>query len=130
LYFVGRSKDIIRRSGENLAAAEVEDVIRAHPKILDAAVIAVPDELRGEEVKEYILPVSGESEQTIPPDEIVEYCGRMLAAHKVPRYIEYRTSDFLRTPSMRVRKELLRQERPDLISGVWDREKHAPHGRV
>ena len=40
LYFMGRSKDIIRRSSENIAAAEVEDVLRAHPRILDAAVIA------------------------------------------------------------------------------------------
>jgi acyl-CoA synthetase (AMP-forming)/AMP-acid ligase II len=50
-YFVGRKKDIIRRSGENLAAAEVEEVLRAHPKVLEVAVIGVPDDLRGEEVK-------------------------------------------------------------------------------
>ena len=54
-YFLGRKKDMIRRGGENIAAAEVEAVLRAHPKILDAAVIPVPDEVRGEEVKAYVL---------------------------------------------------------------------------
>ena len=66
LYFMGRKKDIIRRSGENLAAAEVEDVLRAHPKVLEAAVIPVPDELRGEEVKAYVLPVDGRDAETDP----------------------------------------------------------------
>jgi crotonobetaine/carnitine-CoA ligase len=128
LYFVGRSKDIIRRSGENLAAAEVEDVLRSHPKILDAAVLAVPDELRGEEVKAYVLPVAGESARTIPPEEIVAFCASRLAPFKVPRYLEYRTADFPRTPSMRVQKELLRGERPDLTAGAWDREAAKPVG--
>lgn len=45
---------MIRRSGENIAAAEVEAALRSHPKILEAAVIPVPDDLRGEEVKAYI----------------------------------------------------------------------------
>jgi crotonobetaine/carnitine-CoA ligase len=124
LYFMGRSKDIIRRSGENLAAAEVEDVLRSHPRILDAAVLAVPDAERGEEVKAYVLPVAGESEATLSPDEIVAFCAERLASFKVPRYFEYRTADFPRTPTMRIQKELLRQERPDLVAGVWDRERH------
>ena len=54
LYFLGRKKDIVRRAGENVAAAEVEDVLRSHPEVLEAAVVAVPDELRGEEVKAYV----------------------------------------------------------------------------
>src|SRR5262249_43767069 len=50
LYFLGRSKDIIRRSAENVAASEVEQVLCTHPQIIEAAVMAVPDEIRGEEV--------------------------------------------------------------------------------
>lgn len=128
LYFVGRKKDMIRRSGENISAAEVEDVLRAHPKVLDAAVLAVPDELRGEEVKAYILPVDGESVETVPPDDLVAFCSAKLAPFKIPRYIEYRTSDFPRTPTLRVQKELLRGEREDLTAGVWDREMGRPRG--
>jgi crotonobetaine/carnitine-CoA ligase len=122
LYFVGRKKDIIRRSGENIAAAEVEQVLRSHPKILEVAVLPVPDELRGEEVKAYILPVAGESQATLPPEEIIAYCAQRLAPYKVPRYIVYRTQDFPRTPSMRVAKDQLRQEPGDPIAGAWDRE--------
>jgi crotonobetaine/carnitine-CoA ligase len=121
MYFVGRKKDMIRRSGENISAAEVEAVIRSHPKVLEVAVIPVPDQLRGEEVKAYILPKAGESPQTFPPEEVIEFCKRNLAAYKIPRYIEYRTEEFERTPSMRVQKQSLKT-RPDLIAGSWDRE--------
>jgi crotonobetaine/carnitine-CoA ligase len=130
LYFMGRSKDIIRRSSENIACAEVEDVLRTHPRILDAAVIPVPDAERGEEVKAYVLLTAGESEATAPPEEIVAFCAVRLAGFKVPRYIEYRTTDFPRTPSMRIQKELLRQERADLVAGVWDRERFRPSREV
>jgi acyl-CoA synthetase (AMP-forming)/AMP-acid ligase II len=121
-YFVGRKKDIIRRSGENLAAAEVEEVLRAHPKVLEAAVIGVPDDLRGEEVKAFILPVDGNSAATVPPAERAAWCAARLAAYKVPRYIEYRTTDFPRTPSLRVQKTLLRTPPHDRQAPVWDRE--------
>ena len=123
LYFMGRKKDIIRRSGENLSASEVEEVLRSHPKILEAAVIPVPDELRGEEVKAYVLPVDGESAETLPPAEIVEWCAARLTRYKVPRYIEYRDREFPRTPSMRVKKEDLKAEKADLTADSWDREK-------
>jgi crotonobetaine/carnitine-CoA ligase len=122
-YFVGRKKDMIRRSGENLAAAEVEEVLRAHPRVLDAAVIGVPDDLRGEEVKAFILPVKGHSAATVPPEELAAWCAARLAKYKVPRYIEYRTTDFPRTPSLRVQKSLLRTPERDQQAPVWDREK-------
>ncbi|MBV9359035.1 MAG: AMP-binding protein [Chloroflexi bacterium] len=123
LWIVGRKKDMIRRSGENVAAAEIETVLRSHPKVLEAAVIPVPDPLRGEEIKAYVLPVAGESVATLPPLELVAHCQARLAPFKVPRYFEYRSTDFPRTPSMRVRKELLREGTADLTSAAWDRER-------
>ena len=51
VYFLGRSKDIVRRSSENVSAAEVEGVLREHPLVADAAVVPRPDDLRGEEVR-------------------------------------------------------------------------------
>jgi crotonobetaine/carnitine-CoA ligase len=122
LYFVGRKKDMVRRSGENIACAEVEAVLRSHARILEVAVIPVPDQLRGEEVKAYILPKQGETRDTLPPDEIIAFCKKRLASYKVPRYLEYRTTDFERTPSMRVHKQTLLKEKTDLIKGCWDRE--------
>jgi crotonobetaine/carnitine-CoA ligase len=125
LYFMGRKKDVIRRSGQNLTAAEVEDALRAHPMIVDAAVIPVPDRERGEEVKAYVLLADGKTESDLPGGEIVRFCADRLAWYKVPRYVEYRATDFPRTPSMRVRKEVLKAEHPDPAEGCWDRERAA-----
>jgi crotonobetaine/carnitine-CoA ligase len=122
LYFMGRKKDVIRRSGQNLTATEVEDALRAHPMILDAAVIPVPDRERGEEVKAYLLLADGKTEADLPGEKVVEFCADRLAWYKVPRYVEYRATDFPRTPSMRVRKEVLKAERPDLTEECWDRD--------
>jgi carnitine-CoA ligase len=121
LYFLGRRKDIIRRSGENVAATEVEQVLRAHPSVLEAAVVAVPDKLRGEEVKAYVALVEGESPDTVTPRQLIEHCSAELATYKVPRYIAYQ-EEFPRTPSMRVRKSELIAEVDDLTVGAWDRE--------
>jgi crotonobetaine/carnitine-CoA ligase len=122
-YFVGRSKDMVRRSGENIACAEVEAVLRTHPKIRDAAVIPVPDEIHGEEVKAYVQLVEGCTVDDCPPDEVAAYCAGRLATFKSPRYVAYQTGDFPRTPSMRIRKEALKVT-PDLTAGAWDRERH------
>jgi len=122
VYFLGRKKDIVRRSGENIAAAEVEAVLRLLPKVKDAAVIPVPDEIRGEEVKAYVLLVDGVTPADLPPEEIVRHCDERLASFKVPRYIEYRTGDFPRTPSMKAQKQDLKAEKADHRQGAWDRE--------
>ena len=123
LYFVGRKKDVIRRSGQNLTAAEVEDALRAHPLIVDAAVIPVPDRERGEEVKSCVPLARCMTESDLSADKIVKFCADRLAWYKVPRYVEYRATDFPRTPSMRVRKEVLKAERADLTAGCWDRDR-------
>jgi crotonobetaine/carnitine-CoA ligase len=83
----------------------------------------VPDEIRGEEVKAYVQLVAGSAPESVPPEELAAFCAERLAAFKVPRYIEYRLTDFPRTPSMRIQKEELKRERPDLTAGVWDRER-------
>ena len=120
-YIVGRKKDMVRRHGENISASEVENVIRSHPKILDVAVVPVPDEVRGEEVKAYVIPRSGESGKSVPPEEIIAFCSERIAKFKVPRYIEYRES-FPRTPTERVEKHKLVAEKKDLRSGCYDAE--------
>ncbi len=118
LYYVDRKKDIIRRRGENISSQEVENVIKSHPSVLDCAVIAVPSELGEDEVKAY---VARRPESGLEPEEVVRWCAENLAYFKVPRYLEMR-DELPRTPSLRVRKDLLRQEREDLIEGCFDRE--------
>ena len=120
-YIVGRKKDMIKRSGDNIAAVEVENVLTSHPKILSAAVVPVPDPDRKEEVKAYIVPSPGESPGTVPPEEIIEFCLERIADFKVPRYIEYRTEDFPRTPTGKIQKLKLIAEKKDLTAGCYDR---------
>jgi acyl-CoA synthetase (AMP-forming)/AMP-acid ligase II len=119
LYFAGRIKDVIRRAGENVAAAEVETVLRSHPAVLEVAAVPVPDDLLGEEVKVHVLLGDGQSPQSLPPAELIAFSASRLARYKVPRYVEYRTEDFERTPSMRVKKENL--DRSAHPGRVWDR---------
>ena len=118
LYFVDRKKDIIRRRGENISSQEVENVIKRNPNVLDCAVLAVPSELGEDEVKAYVTPREGAA---LDPEELVHWCAENLANFKVPRYWEIR-DELPRTPSLRVRKDVLRQEREDLVEGCFDRE--------
>jgi crotonobetaine/carnitine-CoA ligase len=115
LYFKGRAKDIVRRGGENVAASEVEQVLRGHPAVLEAAVVPTTDDLRGEEVHAVVVLVEG---GTASAAELVEFCAERLAKYKVPRYVSLRDHDFPRTPSMRVKKDEIRSTVP-----TWDREK-------
>jgi crotonobetaine/carnitine-CoA ligase len=115
VYYVGRTKDMIRRSGENVSADEVERALMLHPDIRLAAVIAVPDDLRGEEIKAYVV-LGGENS---PPEELAEFCARKLAYFKVPRYWSV-VESLPMTPSERVAKAELRKA-TDLLAGAYDR---------
>jgi crotonobetaine/carnitine-CoA ligase len=119
LYFQGRMKDIIRRGGENIAAAEVETVLRSHPGVLEAAAVPAAGGLLGEEVKVHVLLAAGQTAESVPPADLIAFSEARLARYKVPRFLEYRTEDFERTPSMRVKKENL--DRSSDPSRVWDR---------
>jgi crotonobetaine/carnitine-CoA ligase len=120
LYFLGREKDAIRRSGETVAAAEIEEVLRMHPKVLDVAVVPEPDDLRGEEIKAFVHLVAGATIEAAPPEELASHCAERLAPFKVPRYIAYHETDFPRTPSQRIRKKDLRHTKA--VRHCWDRE--------
>jgi len=116
---VGRIKDMVRRSGENISATEVEGVLVEHPDVAVAAVVPVPDPLRGEEVKAYLLPRDGVSAADVDPQAIIDYAKQRLAYFKVPRYIEF-VDDLPRTPSERVEKHRLIQANDDLRLGSYD----------
>ncbi len=87
LYFVDRKKNIIRRSGENIAAAEIEAVIQAHDEIAQVAVLAVPDEVREEEVMACLVPMPGVAADAALADRIFEWCLARLAYFKAPGWI-------------------------------------------
>ncbi|RNB79744.1 acyl-CoA synthetase [Brevibacillus fluminis] len=119
-YYVGRKKDMIRRGGENISAVEVEEAIMTHECVNLAACISVDDELRGEEVKVYIVssePVPDKDEYV---QNIIQYCEQKLASFKIPRYWELKDSLPL-TPSERIAKHVLKQEKEDLRMESYDR---------
>lgn len=121
-YYRGRLKDTIRRSGENIAAQEVEAVMRGCPYIVEAAAVAIPDPERGEEVKVFVTCVDGivlqENEDYIRM--IFAACEKDLARFKVPRYIE-QIDQFPRTGSNKIDKPKLISERRGSTAKSFDR---------
>lgn len=105
VYFAGRTKDMIRRSGENIAAAEVERVLQLHPAVRLAAALPEPDDLRGEEVHVVIVAADGHGPADLA--DLVAHCSNQLAYFKVPRYWTFATELPL-TASERVAKAELR----------------------
>ena len=120
LYFVDRVKDMVRRGDENISSEEVERVLNSHPQVAESAVIAVPDPIRGEEVKAYIVLKSPATAESVPPEKIWEFCKPHLAAYKLPRYLEYR-GELPKTPSSKVQKNILRDESQQGGTRVFDR---------
>jgi len=87
LYFVDRKKNIIRRSGENIAAAEVEACLQAHASVAQVAVVAVPDEVREEEVMACIVPMAGVSPNRALGEALQSWCLGKLAYFKAPGWV-------------------------------------------
>jgi crotonobetaine/carnitine-CoA ligase len=87
LVFVDRKKNIIRRSGENIAAAEVEAILQSHEAVAQVAVLAVPDEIREEEVMACIVPMPGISADPALAGRLADYCLERLAYFKAPGWV-------------------------------------------
>ncbi|MDE0884522.1 MAG: class I adenylate-forming enzyme family protein [Myxococcota bacterium] len=120
VWIVGRMKDMIKRSGENIAAVEVEAALAEHPDILEAAVISVPDKLRKEEVKAYLILKPGKTADDLSPDQVAIHCESRLARFKIPRFVAY-VDEFPRTPSNKIAKNKLVDAVDDLRVGAYDR---------
>ncbi|HLZ22512.1 MAG TPA: long-chain fatty acid--CoA ligase [Ktedonobacterales bacterium] len=105
---VDRAKDIIIAGGLKIFPREVDEVLYAHPKVLEAAAVGVPDEYRGETVRAYIVVKPGE---TLTEEELLEYCKQHLAPYKVPKQFEFRTE----LPKTLVGKVLRRTLRDEFV---------------
>jgi crotonobetaine/carnitine-CoA ligase len=105
--FLGRKKEVIRRRGENVAPAEIEEVLMAHPDVLEAAVVGVPSDLSEEEIKAFVMVREGAD---LPA--VREFAAGRLTRFKVPRYIEA-VNELPHTPTGRVAKHRLPRERTD-----------------
>jgi len=98
-----RKKDIIISGGENISTIEVEQAVVSHPAVLEAAVIAVPDEKWGEVPKAFVTLAEGKQASA---DEIIQHCKSVLAHFKTPRQIEF--GPLPKTSTGKVQKYLLR----------------------
>ena len=105
IFLSGRAKDFIKRGGEMISPEEVEQVLRSHPDIEDAAVIGVPDVEWGEEVRAVVV---GRSEQ-IDEDMIIEFCRDKIAGFKRPRSVVF-VGELPRNVMGKVLKRDLREE--------------------
>jgi fatty-acyl-CoA synthase len=103
---VGRVKDMIIRGGENIYPREIEEYLLRHPKVLDVAVVGVPDRQYGEVVCAVIRVREG---NTCTESEIVDYCREQIAHFKVPRFVRF-VDAFPMTVTGKVQKYLLREQ--------------------
>ena len=88
-WFCGRSDDVINSSSYRIGPSEVEDAVISHPSVLECAAIGVPDELRGEVVKVFVVLRSGFSPSDHLRKEIQAHCKKVTAPYKYPRQVEF-----------------------------------------
>jgi long-chain acyl-CoA synthetase len=105
VYILDRKKDMINRGGEKIFSIEVEDVLKKHPEIIEAAVVAVPDVIYGERVKAFIVSATLKEDDQ---NTIRAYCSQFLAKFKVPELFEF-LDELPKTASGKVLKQMLKQ---------------------
>lgn len=119
---VGRLKEMIKRAGENISANEVEAAMCEAPQIAEAAAIAVPDEMRSEEVMVLLKLTEGTSPADMSPEAVMAHSER-LATFKRPRYVTY-VDEFPRTPTNKIAKTRLSSD--DVVGEVIDTQSMSP----
>jgi len=107
-YIVDRKKELIKPGGYQVWPREVEEVIIAHPKVLDVGVAGIPDPYRGETVKAWVVVKPGE---TLTEQEVRDWCKEHLAVFKVPTHVEFRSELPKTTVGKILRRELVRQHK-------------------
>jgi long-chain acyl-CoA synthetase len=105
-FIVDRTKDMIIRNGLNVYPREVEEVMMKHPAVSMVAIIGIPDEEKGEEIKAYVVLNKGES---VEEDALIEWTKDRIAAYKYPRHIEFTESLPTSATGKILKKELRKQ---------------------
>ena len=107
-WFVSREDDIIKSSAYRIGPEEIETTLATHPAVVDVAVIGVPDEVRGQIAKAYVVLKPG---QSVTPDELIAYCQGKIAKYKLPREVVF-VDELPRTPTGKLLRRVLRQKEP------------------
>jgi acetyl-CoA acetyltransferase len=116
-FFVDRSKNIVRRSGENIAAVEVESTLQTQADVLASAVCPVPDEVRGEEVFAFVVLRPGISPSLDTAIRVQAHCRRLLAYHKAPAYVAFR-SELPHTASQKLARAQIKTSAADAVQSA------------
>ncbi|MFF1450299.1 AMP-binding protein [Streptomyces sp. NPDC058274] len=109
LYLTDRLSHMIISGGVNIYPQEAENLLALHPKVLDVAVIGVPDPEMGEQVKAVVQPVSMDEAGPALAAELIASCREQLAHYKCPRSVDFR-ADLPRHPTGKLLKRMLRDE--------------------
>jgi crotonobetaine/carnitine-CoA ligase len=104
--FVDRAKDMIKRAGENVSAGEIERVVNEHPAVFESCAIGIPDALRDEAIKVFVVLKEG---QTLTAEDLIGYCATRLARFKVPSEVEF-VAALPRTSVGKIQKHILRAQ--------------------
>jgi long-chain acyl-CoA synthetase len=107
-YFYDRKRDLIKYKGYSVFAREVEEVLKSHAKVMEAAVIGVPDPKVGANIKAAIV-LEADARGKLSEEEIIDYCAGKLAHYKVPRILEFR-GEIPKTDVGKVSRRELREE--------------------
>jgi fatty-acyl-CoA synthase len=116
IYIVDREKDMYISGGENVYPAEIEKVLFAHPKILDAGVVGVPDEKWGEVGKAYIVLKPGE---TMNQEDVLKLFRGKVGKYKIPKYVEF-IGELPKTASGKIQKFVLKEWHKSRVQGIQD----------
>ncbi len=105
-FIVDRKKDMIIAGGYNIYPREIDEVLFQHPKVLEGVAVGIADKYRGETVKAFVILKPGE---TATAEEIIAFCRERLAAYKVPKLVEFRSS-LPKSAIGKVLRKILREE--------------------
>src|SRR3989442_5063748 len=105
-WFVSREDDIIKSSGYRIGPEEIEVTLATHPAVADVGVIGVPDEVRGQIAKAFVVP---KPVQSLSSEELIAFCKGKIATYKLPREIVI-VSELPRTPTGKLLRRVLKQK--------------------
>jgi 2-aminobenzoate-CoA ligase len=109
-WFVSREDDIIKSSGYRIGPEEIELTLASHPAVADVGVIGVPDVIRGQIAKAFVVLKPGHSPS---PEELIEFCRGKIATYKLPREVNF-VNELPRTPTGKLLRRVLRQSETPL----------------
>ena len=110
-WFVSREDDIIKSSGYRIGPEEIEVTLATHPAVADVGVIGVPDEVRGQIAKAFVVLKAG---QTLSSEELLAFCKGKIATYKLPREIVM-VSELPRNPTGKLLRRVLKQKEPGTL---------------